>query len=206
MKQLFLTSSFAESAHMLQDFCTEPLEGKKAAFIPTASNPEKVTFYVKSGKKALEKLGLQVTELDISTASLEQISSTLMNADCIYVSGGNTFFLLQEFKRTRTDRLIIEHINSGKLYIGESAGSIIVSPDISYVSRMDDCKKAPELTDFTSLACVDFYPLPHHTNVPFKKIVEKIITEYEKKISLYPFSNKEAITVRGEEIRIVKCC
>ena len=203
MKQLFLTSSFADAAHMLQDFSNESLTGKKAAFIPTASNPEKVTFYVKSGKKALEKLGLQVTELDISSASSDLVTSTLINADCIYVSGGNTFYLLQELKRTGTDKLIINHINSGKLYIGESAGSIIVSPDISYVTRMDDCKKAPELTDFTSLACVDFYPLPHHTNVPFMKAVEKIIAEYDAKIPLYPFSNKEAITVRGEEVRVV---
>jgi len=203
MKQLFLTSSFADAAPMLQNFMTESLEGKKIAFIPTASNPEKVTFYVKSGKKALEKLGLQITELDISSASSDLFTSTLINTDYIYVSGGNTFYLLQELRRTGTDKLIIEHINSGKLYIGESAGSIIVSPNISYVTRMDDCKKAPELTDFTSLACVDFYPLPHHTNVPFKKAVEKIIAEYGEKISLYPFSNKEAITVRGNEVTVV---
>ncbi|WP_252346614.1 Type 1 glutamine amidotransferase-like domain-containing protein, partial [Listeria monocytogenes] len=38
--------------------------------------------------------------------------------DFIYVTGGNTFFLLQELKRTGADKLILEEIAKGKLYIG----------------------------------------------------------------------------------------
>ena len=199
MKQLFLTSSFADAPYA-QIYDRIFRRKKLPLYQPQAIR--KVTFYVKSGKKPW-KIGAADYRARYFISIIRPFTSTLINTDYIYVSGGNTFYLLQELRRTGTDKLIIEHINSGKLYIGESAGSIIVSPNISYVTRMDDCKKAPELTDFTSLACVDFYPLPHHTNVPFKKAVEKIISEYGEKISLYPFSNKEAITVRGNEVTVV---
>jgi hypothetical protein len=62
-------------------------------------------FFVKSGKKALEKLGLKVDELELTTASAEEIAETLRCNDIIYITGGNTFFLLQELRRTGADLL-----------------------------------------------------------------------------------------------------
>jgi dipeptidase E len=73
--------------------------------------------YVGADKKSLGKLGLVIDELEISTAPYDEIVNKISNADYIFVEGGNTFFLLKELKRTRTDKLIIEHINKGKLYI-----------------------------------------------------------------------------------------
>lgn len=60
MKNLFLTSSFAEVSDLFARFEENPLLGKTVAFIPTASLHEEVTFYVGAGKKSLEKLGLIV--------------------------------------------------------------------------------------------------------------------------------------------------
>src|SRR5512133_908410 len=157
MKKLFLSSSFADVFKLLPVFTKEELKGKKITFIPTTSIVEKVTMYVGSGKKAIEKLGLIVDKLEISKASSNDITSKLQTNDYIYITGGNTFFLLQELKRTGADKIVVEHINSGKMYIGESAGSIILSPDIEYVKLMDDCKKAPELENTSALSIVDFY-------------------------------------------------
>jgi dipeptidase E len=177
MKKLFLSSSFADVAKQFPGFAKDDLKGKTVTFIPTASIPEKVNFYVSAGKKALEKLGLIVDELEITKATSNEISKKMQDNDYIYVSGGNTFFLLQELKRTGADKIIAEQINSGKIFIGESAGSMILSPNIEYVKGLDDCKEAPELNDYSALSIVEFYPLPHHTNFPFKKAVEKIITQ-----------------------------
>lgn len=46
MTQLFLCSSFADVAEFLPN-CVKNLHGMKVAFIPTAAEVEKVTFYVK---------------------------------------------------------------------------------------------------------------------------------------------------------------
>jgi dipeptidase E len=119
------------------------------------------------------------------------------------VTGGNTFFLLQELKRTGVDKIIIEQINAGKVYIGESAGSIIMAPDIEYVMDMDDSSSAIGLEDYTALGVIPFYPLPHYTNYPFKKTVEKIISKYESALALKPISNSQVILVRDSDIEII---
>ena len=202
MKKLFLVSSFKDVASVFEKFANEELKGKTVSFIPTASIPESYKSYVGAGRKALEKLGLTVDDLEISKATAEEISIKLKQNDYIYITGGNTFYLLQELKRTGTDKLIIEEINLGKLYIGESAGSMIVSPNIEYAKGLDDCKKAPDLESFLALNIVDFYPLPHYTNFPFKKAVEKTIAKYESELTLCPISNSQAILVNGTEMKV----
>ncbi|BBI50731.1 hypothetical protein HORIV_31520 [Vreelandella olivaria] len=102
-------------------------------------------------------------------------------------------------KRTGADKLIIEQINLGKMYVGESAGTIVLSRNIEYVKEMDDFAAAPKLGSFSSLGLVDFYPVPHHTNFPFKESVENIISNYNGELDLYPISNKQAIIVNDNE-------
>ena len=204
MKKLFLASYFSGVAKLLPDFTDNTCSGKKVVIIPTASIVEKVTFYVGTDKKALEKLGLIIDELEISKASPDEIKTKINNADYIFVEGGNSFFLLQELKRTGTDKLIIKHINKGKIYIGVSAGSMIVSKDIEYVKYMDDPDVAPELNNkFKALSVVDFCVVPHCTNVPFKKAAEKIIKEYTGKLELKPISNNQVVFVNNDEVNVL---
>ena len=203
MKKLFLASSFKDVANLFTNF-EEDLNGKTVTFIPTASIVEEVVFYVNEGKEVLENLGMIVDILELSTANSDEITTKLKGNDFIYVTGGNTFFLLQELKRTGADKIIIDEVNAGKLYIGESAGAMVTSANITYVKEMDSVKKAPELTSFDALGLVDFYTVPHYTNAPFKKITKKIINSYSTTLNLSPISNKEAILVENEKVKIVK--
>lgn len=201
MKKLFLASSFSDVSDTLAKLEIE-LAGKKVTFIPTASVVEKVTFYVKSGKKALENLGMIVDELEISTATATEIKNKLGGNDFIYVTGGNTFFLLQELKRTGADKMIAEQVNAGKLYIGESAGAMITSANIEYAAGMDSVKKAPNLSDYDGLGMVDFYTVPHYNSSPFKKAAQKIVDTYSAELDLKLITNKEAIWVCDNEIKL----
>ncbi|EOY2822945.1 peptidase E [Listeria monocytogenes] len=201
MKNLFLTSSFKDVVPLFTEFESN-LQGKTVTFIPTASKVEEVVFYVEAGKKALEDLGLIVEELDVATETLEEITAVLKKNDFIYVTGGNTFFLLQELKRSGADKLILEEIAKGKLYIGESAGAVIMSPNISYIQSMDSAKKATNLTNYDALNLVDFSILPHYNNVPFKEVTQKIVADYAGKSTMRPISNQEAIFVRDKEVSI----
>lgn len=201
MKNLFLTSSFKDVVPLFTEFESN-LQGKTVTFIPTASKVEEVVFYVEAGKKALEDLGLIVEELDVAAENLEEITMTLKKNDFIYVTGGNTFFLLQELKRSGADKLILEEIAKGKLYIGESAGAVIMSPNISYIQSMDSVKKATNLTNYDALNLVDFSILPHYNNTPFKEVTQKIVADYAGKPTMRPISNQEAIFVRDKEVSI----
>lgn len=201
MKKIFLVSSFKDVADIFTSF-EKNLNGKTVTFIPTASKVEKVVFYVDAGRKALEKMGLVIDELELSTASSDDINSKLRKNDFIYVTGGNTFYLLQELKRTGADNIICDEVNSGKLYIGESAGAMIASPNAEYAKGMDNIKKAPDLANCEALGLVDFYVVPHFTNSPFKKTAQRIFDTYSSVLNLIPISNSDAVLVSNNEVKI----
>ncbi|MDO5616341.1 MAG: Type 1 glutamine amidotransferase-like domain-containing protein [Cruoricaptor ignavus] len=202
MKNLFLTSSFCDVSEYLQNFYGESLRGKTVTFIPTASQVEEYKGYVEDDKTAFTELGIIIDELNIEKETVSYISQKIVENDFMYVSGGNTFYLLQELKKSGADKFIIEQINLGKLYIGASAGSIILSKNIEYVQNMDDKDKAPMLEDYSGLGIVGFYPLPHHGNEPFAESVENIINEYGSKINLVPISNTQVIEVKNDQYEI----
>lgn len=203
MHKLFLTSSFSDVAEYFERFAGEKVKGKTVTFIPTASIPEDYKGYVDNDKQAFEQLGLLVDELDITNSSIQEIENKLDKNNYIFISGGNTFYLLRELKKSGADRIIIDQINKGKLYIGTSAGSVVMSPNIEYVKKMDDNTKAPDLKDYQALGIVDFYPLPHYTNQPFKAAVEEIINDFNNQLKLLPISNTQVIEVKGNSYEIV---
>jgi dipeptidase E len=159
---------------------------------------------VDDGRKALERLGMIVDELDVSTATPEEASDAIRRNDYIYVTGGNTFYLLRELRRSGAGAMIVDAIKAGKPYIGESAGSVILAPSIEYVRHMDDPAVAEGLSDFTSLGAVTFYPLPHVGNFPFKKAAQTIIDEYSSTLELKAINNSQVILVSGDQVSVEK--
>lgn len=201
MSKLFLASSFANVIDLFSEFVGE-LNGKKVVFIPTASKVEEVTFYVDDAKNALSNKGVDIKELDLTTATFSEIAEQLEHCDFIYISGGNTFFLLEQLKRTGADKLIIQQVNAGKLYVGESAGAMIASPNIHYVQLMDSVEPAPHLVEYDALKLVDFYPVPHYTNFPFVEAAQNMIDTYSTTLHLMPITNEQAIIVDAELVAI----
>ena len=194
--KLFLASYFKQVAPLLVNYT--PCIGEKVVFITTASKYEKVNFYVKADRKALLNLGFIVEDLDVSIEEPVKIQQLIEACDCIFVEGGNTFFLLQELKRSGADQFIKAHIEKNKMYIGASAGSIVLSKNIEYAKHMDDVSCAPDLEgDYTALGIVDFSIVPHYQNMPFKKSADRIIIEYADHERLQPISNNQVIVVEG---------
>lgn len=103
---------------------------------------------------------------------------------------------MQELKKSGVDQLIINHVNQGKVYIGESAGTIIMSPNIEYIKEMDDITQSPELTDYTGFNIIDVYPLPHVGNKYLNDAVETIKEKYSEKINLHLFSDEEVLLIK----------
>ena len=203
MVKLFLCSYFAAVSSFTPQFVGGDLKGKKLAFIPTASLFEEYTDYVDEAKEAFENLGLNIEVLDVSSAPKELTERTLQRCDLIYVSGGNTFFLLQELEKSGAKTIIREQVNGGKPYIGESAGSVIMAPNISYVKDVDDEKAAPQLKSFEGLGLVDFYPLPHYKSFPFEEVTEKMLVKYAK-LGLKPITNQQALFVNGNQTTLIE--
>lgn len=202
MKKMLLVSMFQNVAGILK--AVEPnLKKKTVTYIPTASLVEKYGFFVRIGKWKLRRLGLVVEELDVSAASYETIKQALEKNDFIYITGGNTFFLLQELRKSGADQLLIDEIQNGKLYIGESAGAIVVAPNIAYSSKMDHAELAPELQDYSGLNLVNFYAVPHGQNWEFGATVQSIMKEYSTSLNLKVITDKQAILVEDDHVQIL---
>ena len=54
----------------------------------------------------------------------QKIADKIDKADCIYIGGGDTLFMLEKWKEFGLDKLIIDAYNSGKIICGLSAGAI----------------------------------------------------------------------------------
>ena len=56
--------------------------------------------------------------------------------------------------------------------------------------------------DDAGIDLIDFYVLPHYLTAPFKKVTEKIMTEFSD-LNLCPINNKQAIIVDGSESKVI---
>lgn len=202
MKRMFLVSMFQNVSDILETVGLD-LKNKTVTYIPTASRAEKLGFFVRIGKWRLKRLGLSVDELEISTAPYEVIVSKLEKNDYIYVTGGNTFFLLQELRRTGADKILTQEIQKGKFYIGESAGAIVVAPDIGYSAKMDHIEKAPGLKSYAGLNLIDFYVVPHYKNWEMGKAAEDIINTYSDSLELKSICDNQAILIEDSKVQIL---
>ena len=202
MKKILLVSMLCNVTGLLKK--AEPdLNGKTVTYIPTAAIAEEIEGMAEAETRMLEGLGLTVDELEVSTASKDNVREKLAKNDMIFVGGGNTFFLLQELKRSGADQIIAREVEKGKLYIGESAGAIAACPDIGYSAEMDVPGKAPELTDYTGMGLVDFYVVPHMGHPEMGPAANSIIEKYSSVLGLKVIDDHQVILIEGDKVSIL---
>ena len=204
MKNMILISSLYESMGIVKKFLNEKTESKKILFIPTATNVDEYKKYIHLTQKVFEDFGYEVENFDISVFSEETVKEKISETKIIFVSGGNTFYLLQELKKKNLISYLRKKIENGLLYIGESAGSVITAPNIGYADIVDDKALATELNDYTGLNLVDFYVVPHFEEEPFVESSRKVVELYKDKLDLKVINNKEVVLVENDDFRIRK--
>ena len=148
-------------------------------------------------------MGANLTEIDISKEDFKTIEAVFEETDIIYFTGGNSFFLIDQLRKTGVDKLLKKELKKGKLMIGESAGSVICAPSISYIEIMDEKPEDYSQIDDNGLNLIDFYVLPHYLTSPFKKITATILKKFSD-LKICPINNYQAIMVNGKESKIIE--
>ena len=161
-------------------------EGSKDVFLESMNN--------------LMKYGYRnIDIMDISNPNHEW-KSRLSKCDVVYVSGGNTFFLMDQCRKSGFDMWLRENIEN-HVYVGVSAGSIVVgkSVEIATVEPADD--NFIGMTDFAGIGLVPFNLSPHSPDVVSYESNE----EYQKKegVILYAYDEQSAVKVDGNTYEIV---
>lgn len=214
MPTLFLTSAGFTNEILAQTFLAElgkTPASARALVLGLARNSAQ-RGYIEASKKELEWLGIgSVTLVNIrgqreTDAFLATQEKNPQKFDIIYVCGGNTFRILQRLRDSRLDKYIINQVNAGAIYVGVSAGSIVVGPDIEIAGwGSEGDKNDIDLTDLTGFGLTNVRVFPH-----FREHLRKEVDVYRKKLSENKSENKvveltdsQALFVKGEQNRII---
>jgi len=172
----------------------------KIGFIPTAmnsANGNKDWFIAQLTN--LRENGY--TWIDIVDPSAPGVNwrARLREVDVIFVSGGNTFHLLDQFRKTGFDRWLNQAVKE-KVYVGVSAGTIIATPTIDIASLPPSDPNLPQLENLRALRFVPFEIEPHCDSPRFSSV------EFYSKTrnnSVYALDDNSAVRINGDKIDVV---
>jgi len=198
--KLLLTSTGLANQKIRNFFVSQigSLDDKNVCLIYTIRQ-ERDWQWVEYYHKELEEIGLRYDDVNISE---EKDFSDLPAYDIYYVCGGNTFYILDRLRKTNLDKVISEAIKSGKLYIGVSAGSIIMGPDIEIAGLGEDGDlNDMNLEDLSGFGLVPYIISPHYTEKEKSSI--KAFKEKRKGEPVVELTDDQAIFVEdGKMVRI----
>lgn len=95
---------------------------------------------VRNARQIESALGVEVECVDCARDG-EDVDTPLSTAECIWVTGGNTFFLHHHMRRRGVHELVRRRVlEAGCVYVGQSAGSIVAGATIrtAYWKGLDD--------------------------------------------------------------------
>ena len=167
-RHLLLTSS-SFSHKKIQDFFISIVKehNYKTATIITTANPKKEkALLAEKTKEQIISFGCE----EVSFLDIEGKTNLDIKTDIIYVCGGNTFALLKYAKESEFKEQIEKLFSRGGLYMGSSAGSLILSPDIESAAEINPDKNKVGLSDIKALNFIDFAFVPHYRVSMDKKI------------------------------------
>lgn len=194
--KLLLTSAGFENKRIGEKFI-ELLEKSvneiKVLFIPTAANNDEAKYYAE--KCRIELLDMGIDEFNMFKYDFEykMTEEEALKYDVIYFTGGSTLHLLSSIKEKGFTNIIKSMIYSNKLFVGVSAGSIIMTPNIS----IDD----PYNDTTSSLGYIQAF-LAVHCN----QLDEEWFTEKQKKLplKLIALNDSQAIFLNEDGYSVIE--
>jgi len=222
MKLLLTSNGFVKNS-LEKDFLNLVGDSKnlKVAIIPTASDNIEWVPETPDSKKYVAKL-IQLSKadegedylyfknkgFDVVIADLKEdpeiLRKKLKNVDVIDVPGGDVNYLLDWAKIAKLDKYLRELLDKGVVYIGSSAGTGLVVPDIG-LTWWEPEKWAG--TDHIGFGIVDFVVVAHQRESDKEKTAENLINrkKYMQSVTDFPWKvyllqDGQAIKVDGDKI------
>ena len=152
----------SDSAKYIYDNLPCPVDQCKVLYFPNEKATEEaiksIKFYQRLSEFGFSKENIYVfnyfspAEFDVNT-----------HIDVIYISGGNTFGTLKRIKESRAEKVILDCLSRGAMYIGGSAGAHIASRSIQHIAKYD--VDTYGLTDFSGLCLFDGILICHYSDL-----------------------------------------
>ena len=156
-------------------------------------------------REMIESHGFNVEYIDLKqyaedTASLQR---KLTGKDVLWFGGGNTYYLRWLIHSLCIENILKDFVESGKVYGGGSAGSIVAGPTLKHFETADDVKEAPEVL-LDGLNLTEKVVLPHMDSVKYAPIMrdieDKLQADGYQTISL---TDAQALVVNGNVEKVI---
>lgn len=203
MQFILTSSSYVVMTSWLQHLSLSP-KGATAVFIDTAADMynKAEEEWLQVDRRALVDHGFSVSDYSLVNKSKKQVFKDLAEIDLIFVAGGNTFFLLEHAQKSGFVELIQENAFPNAVYVGSSAGSVLLCDDIAAIQFLDNPKEA----SLTSTKAIGFFQsliFPHWGSPHFKsKYAEAFRYVYTHGISVTTLTDKQYIVGDGTSFTI----
>ncbi len=186
----------------------EPKE-TKLVFIITAAlvDPLNKSWLIRNLSELQKQNFKTIDILDISALPKSNWEPRLIDSDVIFVSGGNTHYLMYWMKKSGLADLLPELLKT-RVYASISAGSIICGKDMSlstvknvYYEELDlDTSSVEE-----SLHYFDFHIRPHFNNPSFPKANIDFLKETKEKVGdiIYAIDDQSALKIIDNSVEVI---
>lgn len=213
MSTLFLSSAgvrFPIIERELLKILPKRADELKLVFIDTASKTEENINFLIEDRQKLVDMGFQISDFDLTSKSEAEVAAALVDADIIYVEGGNAYYLLEQVNRSGFAAVLEKLLERGVMYVGVSAGTFLACPTIEMADWHRNTENSFGLTDLSALNLVPFLITVHYNRPKYQNI------QAGMQASQYPvriLTDDQAFLVRdgqvelvgeGEEVRIVE--
>jgi dipeptidase E len=202
MKLLLTSAGITKRAiaDTLVELVGKPASSTKVAFIPTAANVEEGNkdWYI---NQFLNFWRFGFNWIDVVDPSAPDVAwqERLRDVDVVFVSGGNTFHLLNQMRMTGLQKWLNENMQT-KVYVGVSAGTIVAAPTIGVANMPPPDSNVAGLKDLSGLGWVDFEIEPHCDKDRYA-----LVEQYAQKCPypVYGIDDQTAIKVAGGKAEVV---
>ena len=202
--KLLLTSDGMSTGKIRKEFLKlldKPAAENKVLIMHTVRDKSQIK-YVKKSIKQFILAGIKKGNIHEVNISKNVHSNKFGDFDIFLSMGGNTYYILDRVKKTGFDKYIKNFVKKNKIYVGISAGSIIVHKTIEIAGWGKD-RDINEigLRDLKGLNITNIAIFPH-----FKEKRKKEINLF-KKTSPYPIvelKDGQALLINDKIKRLIK--
>lgn len=135
----------------------------------------------------------------------KRLRQIIKNSDAVYLIGGNTFEFLAYAQRIELFSMLSKFEKDGGIILSESAGSIILTPNISTALIPTTCPDdhALDLEKYTGMGRIPFHVSPHFDpaiNSATQELDELQALAYHSKVPVMVFKDGEGFIMEGDQI------
>jgi dipeptidase E len=157
--------------------------------------------WIAQEERQLRMHGFTCDRIDVAGWQDRSLAKHLAGFDVLYIQGGNTFYLLDQLRRSGADTIIRDLVTGDHaVYCGISAGSVVAGPDIAVAGWSPEWdRNEVGLTDLAGLGLVPFVLSPHYEQKDATLIAARLPLPHP----LLALEDGQAWVVDGENQRLI---